>query len=877
MALRFCRNALSLPRRVLRTLFQRRRLDREMEDEFRFHMAMSAEKRIADGVPAAQAAREARAEFGNTATFTDSAREIRRAMSLERFGQDLHGGLRAARRAPAVTLAAIAMLGLGIGSTTTMFSITHGLLRDLPTAEPERIVHIAARHRLQSLTETRISGREFHDVRTATRTIEDLAAYAPASYALGDEERSAVRWSGAAITPNVFGVLGVETALGRAFNEDDALPGAPPVVVLGATLWRQRYQGDRAVVGRELRIDGATRTIVGVMRDGFRFPIAEELWIPATPDAHAPRGDEPGWVTFGRVRPGHSVEAAAAEVRDIGARAGIDPDRHIFARPYKDLLVPPRARLIARAMVVVVSFVLLIACANVAGLLLAQNAARKRELAVRSALGATPNRLTVQLVSEVLVLATGGGLVGLALAAAGARLFNTMAGFELAYWMSVRIDATVFACAAALVGASALLAGIAPARNAARSSIGAGLRDASRGSSGHGRTRLGHALVGFEVALSCVLLVVTLLMVQGVRLTVDALPHVRPEEIHVANVALRLDAYPDAAARRRFFSALQAAVAERAAPAPVALASAVPGLGTPLETVAPEGSADPRSETGVEVVSVTNTFFTMFAATLVEGRAFAPADDERAPGVAIVTRRFAERVYPGRSPVGERIRVGPPGMVHPARTIVGVVSSIDRRHSPAPGPGTVYVPLEQSGEIAISVMVRDAAPAFEFAPAVAEVVRNLDPDAAIGTSGRLADLLARESSSERLFGGLFLAFGAGALLLASIGLGSLVAFTARQRSREFGIRIALGAPPSEIAQLVLSGGARPLGLGLTAGLALATMVAPVLGAALMGADPRDWRVYAIAGVTLLVAGAAAAWMPARRALRVAPSEVLRAE
>jgi len=443
--------------------------------------------------------------------------------------------------------------------------------------------------------------------------------------------------------------------------------------------------------------------------------------------------------------------------------------------------------------------------------------------------------------------------------------------------MSVRVDSTVLACATGLVFSAALLAGLVPARLAARVDAGSLLKNASRGSSGYRVGRLSRVLVGFQVALSATLLVVTVLMIQGVRLNASALTNVQPEALHVTRIELRSDAYPSVDQRRRFFSRLETAIYGRPGVRSVSLSSALPGLDPSDRPFQIEGTPVPNDAPRAMTTGTSLGFFRTFGATMVEGREFARSDDERAPPVAIVNGRFVRRHFAGQSPIGRRIRLTPTDSLGTWLSIVGVVGDIEQRAPPAPDVGMVYLPLMQSRDADVSITVRSDGHALALASLTRDAVRALDPEVTVVSAERFDALQARESSTERLFGGLFLFFGLSALLLASVGLGGLVTLSVQQRRREVGIRLALGARTTEIVRLVLRGSVQQLVVGLTVGLVLGLLVARSLGAVLMGADASDWRAYVATGVTLFVTGVAAAWLPARQALRIAPTEVLRAE
>jgi len=799
---------------------------------------------------------------------------------------DLRDGLRMLRSNPGVSILAALALALGIGSTTTMYSITRGILRDLPVDRPDQLMHVAMTDRNAGDEYLRIPTTDIVALREQQRSFEAIAAYEDESVHLGDADHRAQRLSAGVVSASVFTVLRVSPLLGRALTSDDERPGAPHVAVLGYELWRNRYAADPSVVGRTIRVSGVPTSVVGVMPDGFGFPLQEQLWTPLALDAirTTPGSkDGPAYNVIARLRDGVTRETAGAEIATIGRRLSIaDPKAHegrsLAVRPFYDEMIPRKARVIFRAMLIVVSFVLFVACANVANLLLARAVSRRREIAVRMALGASSSSLVRQLLIESLAVAIPGGILGLALARAGVAIFNATLRFDLAFWMRVDVDAGVLTFTTALVVVSAVAAGLAPARQAARIDIGDVLKDETRGSSSFRLGRASRALVIGEVALSCALLVVTGLMVKGVLSITSRYVGVAPEQVATGRIELRVDAYPDAAARARLFDALEARVSSEPGVTSVALASHLPGNSAASVPVEIGGvrydnrDLVPRSRS----IAVSPDFFRTFGVSLLQGRAFSRSDRDGAPLVAIVNRAFADRFFSGDA-VGRQIRLRENGdwvTIVGVAPVLGTVGGTGDRNG---GTDAVYVPLAQSDWANIAVAARTAADATTLVATLRQVVSELDPDVPLYQEGRLDVTLAQASTGEKVFGGLFTFFGLSALLLAVVGLVGVLAFSVSRRRRELGIRMALGGRPASILWLVLRGGLLQLLVGLGIGLGVAAVAAPQFGEALFEQKPHDPAVYAVIALILIVAGALAAIVPARRALSVSPMTALSAE
>ena len=799
---------------------------------------------------------------------------------------DLRDGARMLRRNPGTSVLAAVALALGIGSTTTMYSIVRGILRDLPVERPEQLMHIAVTDRTAGDQYLRVPAADIVALRNQQRSFVAIAAYEARAVHLGDNDHPAQRVAIAAVSPSLFQVLRVAPLVGRALAPDDTRPGSTPVAVLGYTLWRNRYASDRAIVGRTIRINGFPTMVVGVMPDGFGFPQNEQMWTALAIDTvHAGPGAKtgPAFGVIGRLRNGVTRETAGADVAALGQRLALaDPMAHegraLAMRPFSEEMIPRDARVIFRAMLLAVSFVLLIACANVANLLLARAVSRSREIAIRLALGASAGSLVRQLLVESLAVAIPGGVLGLALAWAGVTVFNATLGFELSFWMRVNLDAGVLAFTTGLVVVAAIAAGLAPARQAARVAVGDVLKDRTRGSSSFRLGRASRALVVGEVALSCALLVVTGLMVKGVLTATSRYVGAAPDHVATGRIELRPDAYPNVAARTRMFDALTSRIAAQPGVTSVTLASHLPGNSAASAPVEIGGVRYDRPEAIPQsrVIAIASSFFETFGTPLLRGRSFSIADRSGAPPVAIVNRAFAERFMAG-DPVGKQIRLTPNGEWATIVGVAPVLGTVSGTGSRDTGLDAVYVPLAQSDWANVAIAARTTGDATALVSTLREIVGELDADVPLYQEGRLDVALAQATAGEKVFGGLFTFFGISALVLAVVGLVGVLAFSVGRRTSELGIRMALGGRPASILWLVLRGGLLQLAAGLAIGLVLAAIVAPQFGEALFTQDPHDPIVYASIALALIVAGALASIVPARRALAVSPMTALRAE
>jgi predicted permease len=782
---------------------------------------------------------------------------------------------------------AVLTLGLGIGLVATQYSLIDGvLLRPLPFADGDRIWHVAREGAQGGDGWSTFDAQEFQ--REGQAAFEKLAAFRSETFNLVTGDGPPVRLWGSSVTVEFFDLLRVRPALGRTFVQGEDAPGAPARAVLGHATWRDAFGSDPGIVGRSMRLNGRGTEIIGVMPEGFRFPGTDSVWVNLVlPAAGAPLEPLAGVQGLGLLRPGVDPRAAAAEL-ELGAQRF----RSARGLPADDV-EPMRVERIQRAyngggtrvllgtMLAMTVFVLLLACVNVANLLFVRAADRARELAVRSALGAARARLVRQLLAEGVVVAGCGALAGIALAAVGVALLQSQisARLDLAGWMRFDLNPRVLAVAIVAAAASGLLAALLPAWRAARTDPAQALRADGRGSIG-GLGRVRRWLVAGQLAFACTALIVaTLLGVHAARSGQPALAY-DPDSLLIGRLELQGPAYGDAAARARFYERLVEHVAATPGVASAAASSrdlASPAVATPVQV---EGvvyaRAQDMDDAWVEVV--TRDYFRVVDRAAIAGRLFDASDRIDSMPVALVNPRFVERFLGGRDPIGARIRRGTPDATW--ATVVGVVPDLDMRGVGNGGDGAgFYLLQEQAGWGWLDLLVRSEreGEAAALAAVVREAVAALDPEQPVHTIRTLRERTDLQLAGLVIIADMALVFAGAALFLSAIGVFGVVAYGARLRTREFGLRLALGADGRGIVALQLRQNA-PVALagilaGLAGGFALAQPMAPVLANA-PTADPLPYLAVAalLAAVALL-----ASWLPARRAARIDPLEALRAE
>jgi predicted permease len=797
---------------------------------------------------------------------------------------ELRQAIRSLRRSPGFFLACVAALGVGVGLTAAMFSIVYGvLMRGLAVPNADRIGVLYRNAPAQGIRRQSLPIQDYLDYRAQQRTFTRLGAYTSGSVNVSGEGPAA-RLDVAWVSADVFPILGVGPLLGRGIRAEDAAQGGSRVAVLSYGTWQDRYGGGRDAVGRPIRLDGVSYTIVGVMPKGFRFPESESIWLPLQLSPAVDRGAGPFVVTIGLLKPGVPRARAAADVATISQRLAAEypgSNKGVVATvgTFLEWSVGPRPRRLLATMFGAVLFVLLIGCANVMNLFLDRAVHRRREVGVRIALGASRASLVRGVLLEALVVAAVAIVVGLGLAYAGIAVFRRAtidAGLPPFIQIGLFAPVLLFAAAAGVLAAA--VSALLPALRSSRPDVSGMLSDAARGSLAPRTARLSKALVAFEMALSCALLVPAWLLVQSVVAISRIDPGYATGNVLTAGITFppsTSESPAELAQVDRLEEALGALPGVRAA----SISSGLPGtLGMAFDRVAVEGRSYARDAdyAAAGLFSVTPAFFATLGIRAAAGRVFTTEDRDGARQVAIVTRAFVRRFLDGPSAVGRRIRLGTAADA-PWLTIVGVIPDVFGGDPEDPRPPMVLRPFAQAPSGDVHVAVRTQGNPLTLVRSVRAAVAAVDPDLPLYGATSLPDAIERPLWFIRVFGALFIVFGAAALLLALLGLYAVVALSVGHRSRELGIRIALGASRGSVVRMILAQGAAQVAMGLVPGLAIAAAAAPMLSAVLLGVKPHDPLAFAAVGLVLAAAGTLACAVPAHRAGRVDPVQAIRQE
>jgi predicted permease len=888
----------------LKWIVKGRRLESEMETEVRFHIESRAADLVRKGLSQQEAMRQSRIEFGGIESYKDAMRESVGVRWWGEMGSDLHHGWRLLCKNPAFTAVAVLTLALGVGANTAIFSIVNAvLLRPLPFPEPDRLVRITFNEPGLGLRDVPFSVPEVEDLRTRAGVFKDVSTIAVASVNLtgtGHPERLEFMVA----HPNYFSMLGATPQIGRLFGSQDFALGFAPVAVISDGLWHRSYGADPNVIGRTVQLDHDPYAIVGVLPPGFRHPgptasgdvevftTAGFSGDPAPPPA---RGTRFMPAAIGRLKPGLTVEQAQARLTAMASQI-----RHDYAtdypaqgqwtieiQPLQEALVGnvrPMLLVLLGAVILIVFIVSL----NIANLLLARASGRQQEMAVRSALGASGGRMIRQMLTESMLLSVIGGAAGVLATVGTLGLILRWVPSNIPRLNEVRIDWVVLAFAFTISVLTGLVFGLAPALQSAKAALSSAIREGARGSGYSTKTgRLRDALIVSELAFAVVLMVGAGLLLRTLRDLLQENPGFNPTQVVAANLSLpepndpKADPYLSAAQQTSFDRELLRRL--RAIPG-IELAAVTSDLPTrdlrlsdaqAIDALAIEGRpVEPSQDLRAERIRISSDYFKVMQAPLLRGRFFTEGDEDGKQPVVIVDETTVRKYWPTRDPLGQRVRFGA-SPTKPWITVVGIVKDIKSDGLDIDGIPHIYVPIYQSPDRELSIVLRTSLPAKVLEPQIRHEIQSIDPDLPAFNVSSMNDVVDRSLASRRFSADLVGGFAGLALLLASIGIYGLLAYMVGQRSREIGLRMALGAGRWDVLKLILRKGAVLASVGIVAGVIVSAATTSMMASLLYGVHPHDLLVFLAVPLLLFAVAVLASYFPARRATKVDPMSALR--
>ncbi|HTQ84582.1 MAG TPA: ABC transporter permease [Candidatus Solibacter sp.] len=866
----------------LRSLFRRGTVEREMDEELRFHLARQAEKHRAAGAPREEAERRARIEIGGMEQTREECRDARGTRWLESFVQDVRYSLRALRRSPAFASVAVLTLTLGIGANAAVLSLVNSVLwRPLPYPDPSRLLSIHEYHSRPA----NLTGATFHDLQLENQSFSEVACLRILPRNLGDSRDGIApeEIGVATVSREFFRLFETPALAGRTFTDEEYRANGPKAIVLSHALWQRRYHADPGIVGRTEMVHGRPYLVAGVMPRGFVFPEGAEAWTPLQDDDAIPNNRRAHlFHTIARLRAGASLAQAQKELHGVARRVmqadpNGDPGLDLVAEPVEQFLNAP-VRPALMMLLGAVALVLLMACVNVASLQISRASVRQKSMAVRAALGASRSRLLRQLLTE-------SGLLGLFGGAAGCIAGAWMVRVALASYPSALprvsgyvLDGKILALAVLIAVAAAMVSGVVPALQLVRGDLRDGLAATGRSTGAGAEQRLRSALVIWEIALALVLVVSAGLLVRTITSLARVNPGYRSAGLLVVPISLPGARYPEVAQWQRFVDAVLDKMRSLPGVNSVAATGAMPFRPTPSSDFELEGHHfNPGDEPEAQIVTVTPDFYSTMGIRLLAGRTFTNRDVLGVPTAVVINETMARRFWPNESPMGKRMVLKDWGDPMPGE-IVGIVADAKQDALDQPAQPTVYYSMAQfpQGTLTTYLLVRSDGAPEALAAGIRQCVWAVDSALPVQVLP-FEQVIAGTLERRRFTLAILAAFGVLALVLAVVGIYGLVAYLVEQRARELSIRMALGAQGRDVLFMVLREGMRLTGLGLAIGALSALAFTRLLGGLLFAVQPADPLTYAVSAAFLGTATLAACCIPARRAMRADPLAALRNE
>jgi putative ABC transport system permease protein len=874
----------------IRNFATRSRSDERLREELGQHVALQTEENVRLGMSPEEARRRALLKLGAVEAVRERYYEEKSLPLLECLQQDCRFALRQLRKSPGFTAVAVLTLALGIGANTAVFSVVYSaLLQPLPYRDAWRLMVL--KETTPRVGVVSVSYPNFLDWRAQNHTFSEMAVLEEVGFNLsGVTEPESV--SGLAASPNFLAMMGIRPVIGRDFEAAEEKTGTAPVAILSYSLWQRRFAGDPGVLGRTIVLDGRGLTVVGVLPSNFLAPSNTDVLIPIgvwitnnSQEAHE-RGDRGDMTVIGRLAPGITGKQATSEMEGIAARLAQEypttNDRcGVALQPIRDAFVG-QTRPALLVLFGAVIFVLLIACANVANLFLVRGTGRTKEMALRLALGASTSRIFAQMLTESLVLSLLGGLLGVGVAFAGVRGIGQLIPAGLLPGGAVALNIPVLLFAAAIVLLAAFVFGVTPALHSSRTDVQSELKEGSRTSSaGTAHSRVRDALAVSEAALALVLLVGAGLMMKSLYRLLQVDPGFRPNQVLTMTLSLRPDQYPKGAAVRNFWEPLLQRVRELPGVESAAVATNTPMTDSHSRNdITIEGMAQPRpgNYPHPDVHIVSPGYVPTLGITLLRGRSFTEADKEDAPLVAMVNQRLATQFFPNQDPIGKRLMFGHPNTDAPKwLTIVGVVADTKMYGLANLSRLEVYETFRQNPSRQMDLLVKSRVDPAALTSVVRAAVYSVDKDQSIASVATMKQLVNNSIATRRITLVLLGLFSALALILGAIGIYGVIAYSVAQRTREIGVRMALGAPRAGVFRMVIGEGMKLAGTGIAIGILVALGLARLMSSLLYQVSTADFETFTAVAVLLLLVALAASYIPARRATSVEPIVALRYE